>query len=384
MKKIYFDYAATTPLDRRVLKEMLPFFDKKYANTMSFHSMGTFAAESVEKSREIIAKSINANIDEIIFTGSATESNNMVLKGLIDKNHNKNKIIVSCIEHDCIHEAAQYLKTKGFNVVFLKVDKYGFIDVDELQKEIDEKTLVVSVIHGNNEMGTVQDVEKIGKICSDKKVIFHSDMSQSYTKEIIDVKKMNIDMCTLSSHKIYGPKGAAVLYIKKGIRITPLFHGGGHENNLRSSTLNVPAIIGFAKAAEIAMKDFEKENKRLVKMRDYIISTIQKNISSAKLNGHPTKRLSNNINFSFPFAEGEALLVALDMAGIECSTGSACSSATLEPSRVIMNLGATPVQAHGSLRISLGRFTTDHEVKYFLEILPKVLDKVKNISPFSK
>lgn len=385
MKKIYFDYAATTPVDERVIKAMRPYYSKIFANTMSFHSQGTKAAEVVEKSREIIAKSLNTQTNEIIFTGSATESNNLALKGVAHANKNKgNKIIVSSVEHDCIYESAMYLKSNGYDVVFLKVDKCGFIDMEQLKSEIDDKTILVSVIHGNNEFGTIQDIKAIGKLCREKGVVFHTDASQSFGKVMIDVEKDNIDLLTISSHKIYGPKGAAALYIKKGIKVTPLLHGGGHENNLRSSTVNVPAIVGFAKATELIFADFVEENARLTRYRDLIIKTILKKIPEAKLNGHPTIRLSNNVNFSFPFAEGEALLVALDTAGIECSTGSACSSATLEPSRVIMELGATPVQAHGSLRISLGRFITEEDVDYLLKVLPEVVNKVKEFSPFSK
>lgn len=385
MKRIYFDYAATTPLDKRVMKAMLPYFDKKFANTMSFHRQGTQASQILEELREEMSKFINAKPEEIVFTGSATESNNFALKGIVHANKNKgNKIIVSGVEHDCVYETAIFLENNGFDVVFLNVDKYGFINLDQLNSEIDDKTILVSVIHGNNEIGTINDIRKIGKICHDKNVLFHTDASQSFGKVRIDVEKDNIDLLTASSHKIYGPKGAAFLYVKKGIKITPLLHGGGHENGTRSSTINLPAIVGFTEAARLIFTDFENENKRVSIFRDRIIESIQKNILEAKLNGHPTIRLSNNVNFSFPFVEGEALLVALDMTGIECSTGSACSSASLEPSRVIMALGATPVQAHGSLRISLGRFTTEKEVDYLLEILPKVLDNVKKFSPFSK
>ena len=397
MKKIYFDYASTTPVDKRVLTAMNPYFSKTFANTMSFHTMGTEASAAIEKSREIIAKSLNAKTNEIVFTGSATESNNLALKGITDaysklKNQNSNiknenqksKIIISSIEHDCVYETAMFLKNNGFDVTFLKVDKNGFVDLEQLKNEIDDKTLLVSVIHGNNEIGTIQDIRAIGQICRDNNVLFHTDASQSFGKVMIDVEKDNIDLLTISSHKIYGPKGAAALYIKNGIKITPLLHGGGHEKGLRSSTLNVPAIVGFAKATELIFADFEKENNQLARQRNMIIQTIKSEIPEAKLNGDPIKRLSNNVNFSFPFAEGESLLVALDMAGIECSTGSACSSNSLEPSRVIMELGATPVQAHGSLRISLGRFTTDNDVNYLLKVLPEVVNNIKKFSPFSK
>lgn len=385
MKKIYFDYASTTPCDSRVKAAMLPFFDKQFGNTMSFHQMGTEAAEALENARGIVAKSINSEPDEIIFTASATECNNLTLKGIAHAyKHKGNKIIISSVEHNCIYESAMFLKDNGYEVVMLKVDKYGFVDLEDLKSQIDDKTILVSVIHGNNEVGTINDIREIGKICRAQNVLFHTDASQSYGKVIIDVVTDNIDLMTISSHKIYGPKGAAALYMKKGIRITPQLHGGGHENDRRSSTVNVPAIVGFGKAVELIFAEFKEENEKLILFRDRIIKTILEKVPDAKLNGHPTKRLSNNANFSFTFAEGEAMLVALDMAGIECSTGSACSTATLEPSRIIMGLGATCVEAHGSIRISIGRFTTEEEIDHLLKVLPEVVDNVKKFSPFTK
>lgn len=384
MKKIYLDYAATTPVDPRVLKTMLPYFSKKFANTMSIYSLGQENSQKVEEARKTIADFINTDADAIFFTSSATESNNLCLKGIAfaNKKKGKNHIIITTIEHDCILESSRWLEKQGFQVTRLPVDKYGFINLADLRKTIRKETVLVSIIHGNNEIGTIQDIEAIGKICREKRVYFHTDASQSFGKILIDVKKMNIDLLTASSHKIYGPKGAACLYIKKDVIIEPILHGGGHEGGLRSSTVNVPAIVGFGKATEILSKEGKDENKRLTKLRDLLISNILKTINGSKLNGHPTKRLSNNINISIPGAEGEALTMELDFEGVNVSTGSACSSKTLLPSHVLTAIGLPPEQAHGSLRISLGRFTKKEDIVYTVKTLIKVVNKLRRISPF--
>lgn len=383
MKKIYFDYAATTPVDPRVLKTMLPYFNKKFGNTMSLHSFGSEAYTAVENARKNIAKFINSQTKEIIFTASATESNNLALKGIAFANKHKGKhIIISAIEHDCVLESAQWLTKQGFEVSELSVDEYGLINLKQLEKLISKETILISIIHANNEIGTIQDLVAIGKICKAKNIYFHTDASQSFGKIPIDVKQMNIDLLTASSHKIYGPKGAALLFIKNNVIIQPILHGGGHENKLRSSTLNVPAIVGFSKAVEICKNEMTSENKRLTLLRDRLIKNILSNIQGSYLNGHPVKRLANNINISFPFVEGESLMLELDMKGIACSTGSACSSHTLKPSHVLLALGLPPQGAHGSLRISLGRWTTESEINYLLKILPKIVNKFRKISPF--
>ena len=382
--KYYFDYAATTPVDPRVIKTMLPYFGQNYGNSMSLHWYGQNSATALEKSREYFQKIINANTpQEIIFTSSATESNNLVIKGVSLANQKKGKhIIISSIEHDCVLNSTNWLKTHGFEITKLPVDKYGQINPNDLQKSIKKGTILVSIIHANNEIGTIQNIDEIGKICKKNSVLFHTDASQSFGKIKIDVQKSNINLLTASSHKIYGPKGIALLYIKKGIQILPILHGGGHERGLRSSTVNVPAIVGFAKASEIYEKIRDEENKKLTILRDKIISNILKNIPHTHLNGHPTNRLSNNINISFDFIEGESLLLELDSYGIACSTGSACSSQTLEASHILLATGLSHAQSHGSLRFSLGRFTTDKEVNYLLKILPKVVAKFRKISPF--
>lgn len=382
--KYYFDYAATTPIDPRVLKTMLPYFGNNYGNSMSLHWYGQNSTTALEKSREYFQKNINANTSqEIIFTSSATESNNLAIKGIALANKEKGKhIIISSIEHDCVLNSTNWLKTHGFEITLLPVDKFGIVDPTELQKAIRPDTILVSIIHANNEIGTIQDIDRIGEICHQKSIIFHTDASQSFGKIKVDVQKSNIDLLTISSHKIYGPKGVALLYIKKGIKIFPILHGGGHERGLRSSTVNIPAIVGFTKAAEIYEKERNKENKKLLIFRDKIINNILKNIPHTHLNGHPINRLSNNINISFDFIEGESLLMELDSCGIACSTGSACSSNTLEASHVLLATGLSHAQAHGSLRFSLGRFTTNKEVDYLLKNLPKIVSKLRKISPF--
>jgi cysteine desulfurase len=382
MKRIYLDYAATTPVDKRVAKAMQPFMYESFGNTMSLHSFGQEAKLALEQSRKTVADLINAKPNEIIFTSSATESNNQALKGVAFANKAKgNHIIISSIEHPCIVESAKWLATQGFEITKLPVDKYGMVNPEDIRRAIKPDTILVSVIHASNEIGTIQNIAEIGKICREKKVYFHTDASQSFGKILIDVKKMNIDLLTTSSHKIYGPKGAGLLYVREGIKLVPLLHGGGQENGLRSSTVNVPAIVGFAKAAEICQKEMFAESKRLTKLRDKLIKSVLK-IKGSHLNGHPKNRLANNANFWFEFIEGESLIMRLDLDGIACSTGSACSSFTLEPSHVLLATGLKPQEAHGSLRVSLGRFTTEKEVDRLIKVLPGIVKKIREISPF--
>lgn len=384
MEKIYLDYAATTPVDPRVLKAMLPYFSKKFGNTMSLHSFGQEAKAALEESREIIANFIGAKPKEIIFTGSATESNNTALKGVAFANKNKgNHIIISSIEHDCVLESARWLESQGFEITKLPVDKYGLINPLDVKKAIKPETILVSIIHASNEIGTVQDSVAIGKVCREKGVYFHTDASQSFGKIPIDVNKMNIDLLTASSHKIYGPKGAALLFVRDGVKIFPILHGGGHESGLRSSTINMPAIIGFAAAAKIAQKEMTKDAKRETKLRDKLIKDILK-IPGTHLNGPPQKRLPNNVNIWFDFIEGESIIIQLDLLGVAASTGSACSSAKLEPSHVLLALGLKPEQAHGSLRLSIGRWTKESEINYVLKVLPGIIKNLRKISPFKK
>jgi len=384
-KKIYMDYAATTPVDPRVVKAMLPYFSEKFGNTMSLHSFGQEAKEALEESREVIADLMGAKPKEIIFTSSATESNNTALKGIAFANRKKgNHIIISPIEHDCVIESAKWLESQGFEVTRLKVGKFGLVDPADVKKAIKKDTILVSVMHANNEIGTIEPIEEIGKICRERNVYFHTDAAQSFGKIPIDVNKMNIDLMTVSSHKTYGPKGAGALFVRGGTKIEPIIHGGGHESGLRSSTVNVPAIVGFAEAARICQREMRREAEKLTKLRDKLIKGVLKKIGGSHLNGHPKKRLPNNANFWFKGVEGESIVMHLDLLGIAVSSGSACSSKSLAPSHVLLAIGLRPEQAYGSLRLSLGRWTKEKDINYVLDVLPKVVKRLREISPFKK
>lgn len=377
LKRIYLDYAATTPVDPRVFWVMSPYFSKKFGNTMSIHIFGQEAKQALEESREQVAGLIGAKAQEIIFTGSATESNNMVLKGVTGRH-----IIISSIEHPCIMETAKFLEKNGFEITRLPVDKYGLINPVNVEKAIKKETVLVSIIHASNEIGTIQDIKKIGRICREKGVLFHTDASQSFGKIPIDVNLMNIDLLTASSHKMYGPKGVGMLFIRQGVKISPLLHGGGQESGLRSSTVNLSGIVGFAQAVEICRKAMKKEGEKLTKLRDKLIRGVLEKISGFHLNGHPQKRLPNNANFWFDFVEGESIVIQLDLLGVAASTGSACSSAKLEPSHVLLAIGLKPEQAHGSLRLTLGRWTKESDINFVLKVLPKIIKNLRKISPF--
>lgn len=382
-RRIYMDYAAATPVDPRVAKIIAQNLPEMFANSMSFHSFGQQAREILEQSRADIAGIINAKAKEIVFTGSATESNNLALKGVMFANRGRGKhLIISPIEHACVMESSEWLWRQGFEVSRLKVDKFGLVDPNEVAQAIRPDTILVSVMHANNEIGTVEPVAEIGKICREKGVYFHTDAAQSFGKIAIDVQKMNIDLLTASSQKIYGPKGAACLYVREGVKIEPVLHGGGQESGLRSSTVNVPAIYGFAQAGSIAKKEMARESARQIVLRDKFINGILKNIKGSHLNGHPTKRLPGNVNIWFEFVEGESMIIQLDINGIAGSTGSACSSAKLTASHVLTAIGLQPQEAHGSLRLSLGRWSKASDVNYVLKVLPKIITRLREISPF--
>ena len=378
------DYAATTPVDPRVLNAMKPYFNKIFGNTMSLHKKGREAKEALEKSRKTVADLMNAKSEETIFVSSATEANNTVLKGIAFANKKKGKhIIISAIEHSCILESATWLEKQGFEITRLQVDKYGFINFDQLEDAIRKDTILVSIMHANNEIGTIQDIKKIGEICNEKNVYFHSDAAQTFGKLPIDVKKINIDLLSTSAHKMYGPKGVGGLYIKEETKISPLLHGGGHEFKMRASTVNVAGIVGFAEAAKIQQKEMESDAKKQIELRDKLIEGLLE-IDDSNLNGHPLERLPNNTNFWFSYIEGESLLMHLDVTGIFASTGSACSSDSLEASHVLLAIGLKPHQAYGSLRLSLGKYSTKEDVDYVLERVPKAVERLREISPLKK
>ena len=381
MKKIYLDHAATTPIAKEVMEAMQLYFGQKFGNASSVHALGREAREAIDDSREIIARELNAKNHTVIFTSGGTESNNFTIKGVAFANRKKGKhIITSKIEHECVLNSCRWLEKQGFEITYLPVDKEGFVDLDELEKAIRKDTILVSIIHANNEIGTIEPIEEIGKICSEHGIYFHTDACQSFTKVPINLKKQKIDLLTINAHKIYGPKGIGALVIRGGVKIDPLLHGGGHEFGFRSGTENVPGIVGFAKAVEIAK---EKDVEHMKKLRDILIKGAFE-IEDSRLNGSRERRLCNNANFSFKYVEGESLVLHLDMKGIEASTGSACSSRSLEPSHVLLNIGLTPEDAHGSIRLSVGRENTKDEMKYTIEVLKESVDILRKISPFGK
>lgn len=378
----YLDNGATTMVDPEVLKIMKPYLEEKYGNSSSIHTKGQEAKIALENSREIIAEAINAEPEEIIFTSGGTESNNIALKAVAFANRDKgNHIIITKIEHDCVLNAAKWLETQGFKVTLLEVDSEGFVNPKTLEKAITKQTVLVSVIHGNNEIGTIQDLEALGKVCKKHGAYFHTDACQSFTKTEIDVKKIPVDLITLNAHKIHGPKGVGVLYIRKGTKIDAWQHGGGHERNLRSGTENIPGIVGFASAVKLAMK--KDYCKGMEKLRDRLIEGALK-IPDSMLNGPRNRRLCNNANVAFMFVEGESIAALLDAEGICVSTGSACSSHSLEPSHVLMALGRKEEEAHGSIRFTLSRFTTEEEIERTLKVLPGIIEKLRKISPLAE
>lgn len=384
MKRIYLDHAATTPLAPEVFEAMKPYFFEKFGNASSLHSFGQEARDAVENSRKIAAKFLGARPNEIVFTSGGTESNNLAIKGIAFANKTRgNHIITSKIEHHAILEPCHWLEKHGFKITYLNVDEDGLVNPADVKKAITKDTILVSIMHANNEIGTIEPIEEIGKICKKHKVYFHTDAVQSFGKIPIDVKKMNIDLLTASSHKLYGPKGVGLLYLNQNVKIEPILHGGGHESGMRSGTENVAGIVGFAKAIELARARMKAEAERETKLRDKLINEILK-IQGTQLNGHPLQRLPNNVNVSIKGIEGEALLIRLNEKGIAVSTGSACSTKSLEPSHVLKAIGLTDEEAHGSLRITLGKDNTEQEINYFLELLPKIVKSLRKISPFGK
>jgi len=379
---IYMDNSATTKTDKEVVKAMLPYFSEKYGNASSLHQFGRDAKEALENARSIIAKKINAEPEEIIFTSGGSESDNLAIKGVAYANRNKgNHIITSSIEHHAVLETCKELEKEGFTVSYIGVDKDGIVDLDGLKKAIADKTILITIMHANNEIGTIEPIEEIGRIAKEKGIYFHSDAVQSFTKVPIDVKKINIDLMSFSAHKIHGPKGIGVLYIKKGAKIKRLIDGGSHEFKKRAGTENVPGAVGFAKSVEIAKAE---DIVNMAKLRDKLIEGLLR-IPNSQLNGPKgSKRLCNNVNIIFNFIEGESMLLHLDMKGVAVSTGSACSSQSLEPSHVLTAIGLKKAVAHGSLRFSLSKYNAEKEIDYVLKVVPKIVEDLRKISPLTK
>lgn len=378
------DYAASTPVDKKVLNEMLPFFDKYYGNASSSHSFGIDAFNAIEEARERVGKIINAKNDEIVFTAGGTESDNIAIKGISFKNKDKkgsNYNIITCsIEHPAVFETCKYLNNIGYKVKFLPVDKYGIVNLEEMEKSISKDTFLITIMFANNEIGTIEPIQEIGRIAKTHNVLFHTDAVQALGKVPIDINKLNIDLLSISSHKIYGPKGVGALYVRKGVKLETIAHGGGHEKGIRSSTLNTPGIVGLGKACELGLKRMDKDVLHMTKLRNILIKNTLE-IEESYLNGHPTQRLANNAHFRFTAIEGESLNMLLNDAGISAATGSACSSKKLQASHVLTGIGLTPELAHGSLRLSLGRKSTKEDVDYVSETIPYIVKKLRNMSP---
>ena len=385
MRRIYLDYAATTPTDPEVVKAMLPYFTDRFGNPSSIHSFGQEAKAAVEKARREIASFLGAKQDEIIFTSGGSESDNFAIKGVAYANkHKGNHIITSSIEHHAVIKSCEFLEKMGFEVTYLPVSKDGLVDPEDVKKAITDKTILISIMHASNEIGTIQPIKEIGKIAREKKIYFHSDAVQTFGHLHINVDELNVDLLSVSAHKLCGPKGIGILYVRKGTKIVSFIHGGGQERKRRASTENVPAIVGFGKAVEIAKKTMDEEVKKLVILRDKLIKGILEKIDNVYLNGHPVRRLPNNVNVSVESIEGESMLLSLDMEGIAASTGSACTSSSLEASHVLLALGLSHELAHGSLRFTLGRYTEKEDINKVLEILPKIVKKLRSISPLWK
>ena len=379
---IYMDNSATTPVKKEVLDEVLPYFSEMYGNPSSVYSLGSRSKVAVEDAREKVAKAIGANSKEIFFTAGGSEADNWALKGIAYRNRDKgNHIITTKIEHHGILHTCDYLEKQGFKVTYLDVDEYGVVDIDQLRDSITDKTILISIMFANNEIGTIQPIKEIGEIAKEKGIYFHTDAVQAIGHIDIDVEELNIDLLSMSAHKFYGPKGVGALYIRRGVKIDSLVSGGAQERNRRAGTENVPGIVGMGKAIELAYENLEENNEKLIKLRNRLIEKIFENIDHVRLNGHPTKRLPGNVNICFEFIEGESLLLSLDMEGIAASSGSACTSGTLDPSHVLLAIGLPHEIAHGSLRLSLGDFNTEDEVDYVVEKLVEIVARLRAMSP---
>ena len=385
MQKAYMDNGAGMPVDSRVLEAMMPYFVENYGNPSSAHSFGNVAKQALATAREQVAKLVGAEkSSEIVFTSGGTESNNLAIKGVAFRNKDKgNHIITSAIEHMSVINICKYLQKQGFDVTFVPVDKQGVVDVEKLKAAITDKTILISVMYANGEIGTIQPISEIGKLAKENGILFHVDAVAAAGKVPINVQEQNIDLLSLSSNDLYGPKGVGALYIKRGTKLVPIDQGGGQENGLRSGTENVSGIVGMGKAAEFAQAEMEAESKRLTAVRDKLIKMVLEAVPYSFLNGHPTQRLPNNANLRFSYIEGESLILGLDMHGIQVSSGSACTSKTLQPSHVLTAIGLPHEEAHGSLVFTLGKQNKTEDVDYVLSVLPDVVKRLRALSPLT-
>lgn len=381
-KRVYFDNAATTVVLPEVRAAMQPYFVEEYGNPSSIYDLGQSAKKAVSKARLQVARALNADPEEIFFTGSGTESDNWALKGVAFANRSRGRhIITTAIEHHAVLHSAKFLEKQGFAITYLPVDKKGFIKISDLKKAIRKDTILISAMFANNEIGTIEPIAEIGKIAKQRGVYFHTDAVQAIGHIPMDVKKMNIDLLSLSAHKFHGPKGVGCLYIRKGVEIEPFIHGGGQEKRMRAGTENTAGIVGLGEAIEIANRNMKKNNKRAKELRDMALKGIIAKVPEVIINGDLEKRLPGNLNISFKYIEGESILLMLNKFGIAASTGSACTSGSLEPSHVLLALGLNHADSHGSLRLSFGEQNTKEEVKYLLKVLPGIIEKLRKMSP---
>jgi len=381
-KMIYFDHAATTPMKPEVIEEMMPYFSNKFGNASSIYSVGRESKKAIEVAREKVAKALGATTREIFFTGSGSEADNWAIKGAAYSNRDKgNHIITTAIEHHAVLHTCQYLESDGFEVTYLPVDENGLVSPQQVKDAIKPNTILITIMFANNEIGTIQPIAEIGKIAKENNIYYHTDAVQAIGSIPIDVNELNVDMLSVSAHKFYGPKGVGALFIRKGVKITTFLHGGAQERGRRASTENVPGIVGLGKAIELATNNIEQYNKKLMELRDRTIEEITKKVPYIKLNGDRYKRLPGNVNISFQYIEGESLLLMLDMKGIAASSGSACTSGSLDPSHVLLAIGLEHEIAHGSLRISFGESNTHEDVDYLMEVLPLVVERLREMSP---
>jgi len=385
MRRVYMDHAAGMPVDSRVLEAMLPYFSQQYGNPSSLHSWGNEARKAMEDARAKVIALVGAKrVEEIFFTSGGTESNNIAIKGVAYRNKDRgNHIVTTTIEHMSVMNPCKALVKEGFNVSFVPVDKHGIVEVQSLEKAITDKTVLVSVMYANGEIGTIQPIREIGEMVHRKGVLLHVDAVAAAGQVPINVENENIDLMSISSNDMYGPRGVGALYVKTGTRIQPIIQGGGQERGLRSGTENIPAIVGMGKAAEIAKAEMKTEGERLSRLRDRLIKGLLEKVPSSFLNGHPTQRLPNNANVRFSYIEGESLILSLDMLGVACSSGSACTSKTLEPSHVLLAIGLKHEEAHGSLLFTLGKQNTEEDIDYVVDALPDIVKRLRAISPLT-
>jgi cysteine desulfurase len=384
LKLVYMDNAATTGTRPEALEAMLPYFSEYFGNPSSFHTFGRKTREALETSREEVGRLIGAKSREIVFTGGGSEADNLAILGTAYARENKGKhIITSSIEHHAVMHTCNYLEKRGFEVTYLPVDEYGLVDPGDVQKAIRDDTILITIMHSNNEIGTVEPIDQIGQIAKARKIPFHTDAVQSVGTIPIDVNQLNVDMLSMSAHKFYGPKGVGALFVRSGHKLIPHIHGGAQERQRRAGTENVPGVVGMAKALTLAHEDMDEHVKELTTLRERLIKGIFDKIDRVRLNGHPTQRLPGNVNISFEFIEGESILISLDAVGIAASSGSACTSGSLEPSHVLMAIGLPHEIAHGSVRFTLGRGNTEEDVDYLLEVLPKIIDRLRELSPLA-